>query len=48
MAVLEPTKTAQEDVAKLRSAPELASHRQHGVGVYAYDLATGMVTTVVE
>ncbi|MEU0843395.1 carbonic anhydrase [Streptomyces sp. NPDC005962] len=48
MAVLEPSKTVQEDVAKLCSAPELAPGIGNiAVGGYAYDLATGKVTTVV-
>ncbi|WP_236258992.1 carbonic anhydrase [Streptomyces hygroscopicus] len=49
MAVLEPSKTVQEDVAKLRSAPELAPGIGNiTVGGYVYDLATGEVTTVVQ
>ncbi|MFB6537787.1 carbonic anhydrase [Streptomyces noursei] len=49
MAVLEPSQTVQQDVAKLRSAPELApSISDIKVGGYAYDLASGKITTVVE
>ncbi|MFE5120367.1 carbonic anhydrase [Streptomyces sp. NPDC056669] len=49
MAVLEPAETVQEDVAKLRSAPELAPGiGDIAVGGYAYDLATGELTTVVQ
>ncbi|MEU1944148.1 carbonic anhydrase [Streptomyces sp. NPDC020125] len=49
MAVLDPAETVQEDVAKLRSAPELAPGiGDIAVGGYAYDLATGELTTVVQ
>lgn len=49
MAVLEPAKTVREDVAKLRSAPELApSIESIRIGGYVYDLQTGRVTTAVE
>jgi carbonic anhydrase len=49
MAVLDPATTVREDVALLNSAPELAGSRDHiRIGGYAYDLATGRVTTVVD
>ncbi|MGN5376977.1 hypothetical protein ACQ4WX_03010 [Streptomyces lasalocidi] len=49
MAVLEPSKTVQKDVAKLRAAPELTPAIGNiKIGGYAYDLGTGKVTTVVQ
>jgi len=49
MAVLDPAKTVHEDVALLRAAPELAaSIHNFKIGGYAYDLTTGLVTTVVD
>ena len=49
MAVLDPAKTVREDVALLRAAPELAPSSHHlKIGGYAYDLTTGLVTTVVD
>jgi carbonic anhydrase len=48
MAVLDPAKTVREDVALLRAAPELAAgNPRFKIGGYAYDLATGLVATVV-
>ncbi|GGU46836.1 carbonic anhydrase [Streptomyces violascens] len=47
MAVLDPAKTVQADVAKLRSAPELGPGIENvRIGGYVYDLETGTVTTV--
>ncbi|MFB6780989.1 carbonic anhydrase [Streptomyces sp. NPDC056352] len=49
MAVLEPSKTVQKDIAKLRAAPELAPAIGNiKIGGYAYDLGTGKITTVVQ
>jgi carbonic anhydrase len=49
MAVLDPHKTVRDDVRRLRTAPELAPGIDNiRIGGYAYDLATGVVTTVVE
>jgi carbonic anhydrase len=49
MAVLDPYETVRDDVRRLREAPELASGIDNiRIGGYAYDLATGVVTTVVE
>jgi carbonic anhydrase len=49
MAVLDPTKTVRGDVALLRAAPELKPGIEHvRIGGYAYDLETGIVTTIVE
>jgi carbonic anhydrase len=49
LAVLDPFATVREDVERIRTAPELRPGIEHiGVGGYAYDLATGVVTTVVE
>jgi carbonic anhydrase len=49
MAVLDPAKTVHEDVELLCTAPELAaSIDSFRVGGYAYDLATGRITTVVD
>ena len=49
MAVLDPAKTVHEDVELLRAAPELApSIHNFKIGGYAYDLTTGLVTTVVD
>ncbi|WP_433171681.1 carbonic anhydrase [Actinoallomurus sp. CA-150999] len=48
MAVLEPAKTVLDDVAALRSAPELEPGIKNvKIGGYVYDLKTGTVTTVV-
>ncbi|MEY9912303.1 carbonic anhydrase [Catenulispora sp. MAP12-49] len=48
MAVLDPHATVQEDVKRLRQAPELAGGiDRFKVGGYAYDLRTGLITTVV-
>jgi carbonic anhydrase len=49
MAVLDPAKTVRDDVALLHAAPELApSSHNFKIGGYAYDLKTGLVTTVVD
>ena len=49
MAVVDPAKTAAEDVQKLRSAPELQPTIGNvKIGGYVYDLKTGKITTVVE
>jgi carbonic anhydrase len=49
MAVLDPHESVRTDVERLRNAPELASAIDDiKIGGYAYDLATGAVTTVVE
>jgi carbonic anhydrase len=49
MAVLDPTRTVREDVERLRIAPELAdSINNIKIGGYAYDLRTGLITTVVD
>lgn len=49
MAVLDPQRTVREDVELLRTAPELGSAIDHiRIGGYAYDLSTGVVTTVIE
>jgi carbonic anhydrase len=49
MAVLDPAKTVREDVDKLRAAPELKPEIENvRIGGYAYDLETGIVTTIVE
>lgn len=49
MAVLDPSVSVREDVDRLRKAPELAgSIEKFKIGGYAYDLGTGVVTTVVE
>lgn len=49
LAVLDPAATVRQDIDLLRNAPELATSigRIH-IGGYAYDLATGKATTVVE
>lgn len=48
MAVLDPAKTVRDDVELLRRAPILAGSIDHiRVGGYAYDLKTGVITTVV-
>ena len=48
MAVLDPAETVGDDVALLRAAPELAPSIDHlKIGGYAYDLKTGLLTTVV-
>jgi carbonic anhydrase len=48
MAVLEPAKTVRVDVERLLTAPELAgSIANIKVGGYAYDLKTGLLTTIV-
>lgn len=47
MAVLDPAKSVHEDIELLKSAPELAgSIDRFRIGGYAYDLATGLVSTV--
>jgi carbonic anhydrase len=49
MAVLDPPTTVRADVELLRNAPELAgSVENFKIGGYAYDLETGIITTVVE
>jgi carbonic anhydrase len=49
MAVLDPAKTVADDVALLRAAPELATSINHlKISGYAYDLSTGLLTTVVD
>ena len=49
MAVLDPTATVRDDVERLGAAPELAVSRgSFKIGGYAYDLKTGLLTTVVE
>ncbi|MGH8960273.1 MAG: hypothetical protein ACRDWT_03570 [Jatrophihabitantaceae bacterium] len=49
MAVLDPAMTVREDVGRVRAAPELASSIHHfKIGGYAYDLETGLITTVVK
>jgi carbonic anhydrase len=49
MAVLDPAATVLRDVELLRSAPALAgSIDKFKVGGYAYDLKTGLLSTVVE
>jgi carbonic anhydrase len=49
MAVLDPPATVAADVELLRTAPALAgSIGKFKVGGYAYDLKTGLLTTVVE
>jgi carbonic anhydrase len=48
LAVLDPHATVREDVQRLRTAPELQPEiGAVRIGGYAYDLATGVVTTVV-
>jgi carbonic anhydrase len=49
MAVLDPAKTVRQDVELLRTAPQLASSiDRFKIGGYAYDLTTGLITTVVD
>jgi carbonic anhydrase len=49
MAVLDPAKTAAEDVRKLRTAPELQPEIQNvRIGGYTYDIQTGKITTVIQ
>lgn len=49
LAVLDPAQSVREDVERLRTAPELArSIHNIRIGGYAYDLKTGLVTTVIE
>src|SRR5262249_42164905 len=49
MAVLDPAETVRGDVELLRAAPALAgSIGRFKIGGYAYDLKTGLLTTVVE
>jgi carbonic anhydrase len=49
MAVLDPVETVREDVERLRTAPELEPSRHDlRIGGYAYDLKTGLITTVVQ
>jgi carbonic anhydrase len=48
LAVLDPDRTVRHDVESLRSAPVLAgSIDKFKVGGYAYDIKTGVITTVV-
>ena len=48
MAVLDPAATVRHDVELLRKAPALAgSIDKFKIGGYAYDVKTGLVTTVV-
>jgi carbonic anhydrase len=48
LAVLDPHDTVRDDVARLKAAPELSPGIEHiAIGGYAYDVATGVVTTVV-
>jgi carbonic anhydrase len=49
MAVLDPSVSVRQDVELLRAAPELAgSVDKFKIGGYAYDLKTGVITTVVD
>lgn len=49
MAVLDPPATVRADIQLLREAPELAgSIGKFKIGGYAYDLKTGVITTVVD
>jgi carbonic anhydrase len=49
MAVLDPSASVRTDVELLRHAPELAgSIGKFKIGGYAYDLGTGVVSTVVD
>jgi carbonic anhydrase len=49
MAVVDPAKTVEDDVRKLRTAPELQpTIKNVKVGGYAYDLVSGKVTTIIE
>ena len=49
MAVVDPARTAAEDVQELGSAPELQPTINNiKIGGYVYDLKTGEITTVVE
>jgi carbonic anhydrase len=49
IAVLDPAATVREDVARLSAAPELAASRDSfKIGGYAYDLKTGLLTTIVD
>jgi carbonic anhydrase len=49
MAVLDPTTTVKTDIELLRTAPALSgSIGKFKIGGYAYDLTTGLLTTVVE
>lgn len=48
MAVLDPASSVRDDIERLRTAPELAgSIGNVTIGGYAYDLKTGLLTTVV-
>ncbi|MEU5304002.1 hypothetical protein ACH4YO_02760 [Streptomyces noursei] len=48
-SLLEPSKTVRKDIAKLRSASELApAISDIKIGGDAYDLETGKITTVVQ
>jgi carbonic anhydrase len=48
MAVVDPAKTVEDDVQKLRTTPELQpTIKNVKVGGYAYDLGSGKITTVV-
>jgi carbonic anhydrase len=49
MAVTEPAKTVARDVERLRTAPELQPTIANvRIGGYVYDVATGLLTTVVQ
>jgi carbonic anhydrase len=49
MAVVDPAKTVEGDVRKLRTAPELQpTIKNVKIGGYVYDLGSGKVTTVSE
>ena len=49
MAVLDPSASVRTDLELLRTAPELAgSIEKLKIGGYAYDLGTGLITTVVD
>jgi carbonic anhydrase len=49
MAVLDPANTVRGDIERLRTAPELAgSIGNIKTGGYAYDLKTGLLTTIVD
>jgi carbonic anhydrase len=49
MAVVDPAKTVEGDVRKLRTAPELQpTIKNVKIGGYVYDLGSGQVTTVSE
>jgi carbonic anhydrase len=49
LAVLDPSQTVRDDVELLGTAPELAPNIDNlKIGGYAYDLKTGLLTTVVD